>query len=166
MRPCGAHAAARPQAVSDERNSCRHWNEPVLYPFGISYRFHVDPKRQCGVIPCAPDLQDLITYIEGEVKKILADKEAGILGLIVEDEIIKKILQEKYKDEPLIHISDIRGSQGVEFETVFLVGASSLQSRVVVANEEMGRISRDLLYIGLTRAMNALHIVDTQSLRL
>lgn len=141
-------------------------NTKQVLRYITSLGFHADEIDQAHEGPevkeyIAPESRDLVMYIEGQVEKILADKEVGIIGLIIEDETIRKICQEKYKAESIIHVSDIRGSQGVEFETVFLVGASRLLSHGGTANEELVRISHDLLYIGLTRAMNALHIVDT-----
>lgn len=66
-----------------------------------------------------------------------------------------------------IKVMTIREAQGVEFDTVFLVGNTPSTWEVdpqhypLEVIEEKQRINKDLLYVALTRAMRELYIVGT-----
>ncbi len=66
-----------------------------------------------------------------------------------------------------IKVMTIREAQGVEFDTVFLVGNTQQTWQVDpalytdVMRKEKTRINKDLLYVALTRAMRELYVVGT-----
>jgi DNA helicase IV len=104
-----------------------------------------------------------IEYIQ---QLIIQNPEAmiGILGKTPEY-LVEFI--EAFKDNPKIHVLTINESQGVEFETVCMVGVNEENYVVNPTNEnyseelikEKKKVNRDLLYVGLTRAMNEMHVM-------
>ena len=115
------------------------------------------------VIKSGPAVEEMALNVEEEMAFVksklrgLADVSVGILShneKAVERYRLELAEQKNVKVMPLID------SQGVEFDTVFLVGADEKLLSVAGLPEdlrpEMGKIKHDLLYIALTRATNAL----------
>ncbi|MFC1609162.1 3'-5' exonuclease [Patescibacteria group bacterium] len=84
-----------------------------------------------------------------------------------------KDFEKEFEDEKRIHVLDIREAQGVEFDTVFLVGIDedtfSLEykdSDLTLSHQiERRKIQKNLLYLALTRAMSELHVVGRGKLK-
>ena len=68
----------------------------------------------------------------------------------------------------VLHILPINNAQGVEFDTVILVGINNTTFKLKKdsATEERVKVDRDLLYVALTRAMNKLYVLGNASLRI
>ena len=108
-----------------------------------------------------------VTYI----KNLLSQSDAQI-GVLTKDGDYLVPFQEAFKDEPRIRCMSIREAQGVEFETVCLVGLSPVTFAATteeqgdsVYMDEKRRINRDLLYVALTRAISELHVLGTAPLK-
>lgn len=78
--------------------------------------------------------------------------------------------KENLKDKPNIHVLTINESQGVEFDIVILVGVSKelyVLDTALYPEElyiEKKRVNKDLLYVGLTRAIDEVHVLTTTPL--
>lgn len=105
--------------------------------------------------------------IENEIshiKNIITKKEKEVIGILVKTGTEKNIFAEHLQiiSNNDVRIMTINESQGVEFDTAILAGVSkesytSTHSNPVLRAERQ-KVNRDLLYMGLTRAINELHI--------
>lgn len=100
-----------------------------------------------------------------EIKnKIPKDGTVGILGINERD--LEQIRKEIETNEN-VHIITVREAQGLEFDTVVLMGFDREkyfeQYKKVPEHlqSEKQKIDRDLLYIGLTRAIKELYVTTT-----
>ena len=106
---------------------------------------------------------EVVAYVNGLVNKRQDKESIGILGITGED---LSLLRESIETNELVHILTVRESQGLEFDTVCLVGfdEASYFERYKEFPEyfrkEKQKIDKDLLYIGLTRAISNLHVIS------
>jgi len=114
---------------------------------------------------------------EGEPVQVLADTDKTIKYIservLTQTDRLIGILAKNSDDlKPYLHLQaekhvkvlTIREAQGVEFDTVFLVGNTHDTWKVDSAyseevKEEKQRVNKDLLYVALTRAMRELSVV-------
>lgn len=122
-----------------------------------------------------PDVKENIISEKNEVIKYLDEVIknnsglVGILGYVGED---IEYIRDHFKDNKKVYVRTVRESQGVEFDTVCLVGICNDLFSIKTAFEfpeeyikEKKRIQKDLLYVALTRAVNELHIIGECTLR-
>ncbi|MFA5942104.1 MAG: UvrD-helicase domain-containing protein [Candidatus Paceibacterota bacterium] len=71
-----------------------------------------------------------------------------------------------FQNDPRVHVLTMAESQGVEFDTVFIVGIDGhsfrngrISDNIDEHEEEKKRIQKDLLYVALTRAMTRLYVL-------
>ena len=111
--------------------------------------------------------EEEIYFVKREIKKL---GSSGVIGILAKyGDYIKdyEILAEELKNIKVMTIND---AQGVEFDTVFLVGIN-YESYLVPENyandlaREVQRVNKDLIYVALTRAMNKLYVVGSVSLK-
>ena len=111
--------------------------------------------------------EEEIYFVKREIEKL---GSSGVIGILAKyGDYIKdyEILAEELKNIKVMTIND---AQGVEFDTVFLVGINH-ESYLVPENyandlaREVQRVNKDLIYVALTRAMNKLYVVGSVSLK-
>ena len=108
------------------------------------------------------DLGELVHEISNNLESI--DKEI-LVGIIVDREEIKIKLQNMF-DEYNVKILTIIEAQGVEFESVILVNESTQDSddKLILGHFELMtefiKIKKNLFYVGATRAMNQLVVIN------
>ncbi len=93
------------------------------------------------------------------IKKVIKNKDSLTVGILARDEKYLEEFKNEFGGKENIHLFDIRQAQGVEFDTVFLVGVD----KGVYTNEisdEWDEIERRIFYVGLTRAINELHVLE------
>ena len=112
--------------------------------------------------------EEEITYIQNLAK----EAEGGSIGVLCKDKDYLDNFKQTFKDNSQIYCMSIREAQGVEFEIVCLVGVSKemfeVQSEEGNANhylEERKRITKDLAYVALTRAISELHVLGQNNLK-
>jgi DNA helicase IV len=112
------------------------------------------------------DTQDQIEYVE----RLAKNKDFQSLGILAQNDKIIEPFRQYFKKDEKIHSMTITEAQGVEFDIVVLVGIdktmfdsadTSLPTELVDSKK---RIDKDLLYIGLTRAISELHLIGEDKL--
>ncbi|MBW4061277.1 AAA family ATPase [Candidatus Saccharibacteria bacterium] len=87
---------------------------------------------------------------------------AGTIGILARDDDELEAYRQAFAGRDEIKCLTIREAQGVEFDTVCLVGLRPSTFAQAVGEphliEQQRRINRDLLYVALTRPIVALHI--------
>jgi DNA helicase IV len=111
--------------------------------------------------------KEISEYVQG-----LIDSTKGIIGIIARGAKDLVLLREKYQNNERIRLMTMAESQGVEFDTVCIIGITkemySTAHLVALPTEfveEKKRIARDLLYVALTRAIGELHIIGSCTLK-
>ena len=110
-----------------------------------------------GIKPGTP-----VEHISLSDIKIPKDGTIGILGITEKD---LSSARKQIETNENVHIMTVREAQGLEFDTVVLVGFDKEnyfeQYKEVPEHlqNEKQKIDRDLLYIGLTRAMKELRLI-------
>ncbi|MFA7244591.1 MAG: UvrD-helicase domain-containing protein [Candidatus Magasanikbacteria bacterium] len=109
--------------------------------------------------------------IDEEIKYVKENLQTKVVtGILARN---KKYLQQykiEFKKEKNIHILSMDEIQGLEFDTVFLVGInkqdilSASKIELVNLKKEKEKIDRDLLYVALTRATNNLFVLGKDKL--
>lgn len=103
------------------------------------------------------------------INKIIMDGSGGAVGILTNDKDYLNEFKSEFIDNPNVHCLSMQEAQGVEFETVCLVGISeqsfSIDGLPQTIIEEIKKVQRDLLYVALTRAMSELHIIGKVSLK-
>jgi DNA helicase IV len=103
-----------------------------------------------------------IAYVKGLLKGISENMTIGVLSrhqeYLAEFEIA-------FKGDERVRVLDVKEAQGVEFDVVCMVGVEETTFRASDDQPEQQRILKNLLYIGLTRAMTELHILGTSKLK-
>jgi len=93
----------------------------------------------------------------------------NIPGVKTKDKEYLVEFKSEFSDNPNVHCLSMLEAQGVEFETVCLVGINeqsfSLDGLPQAIIEEIKKVQRDLLYVALTRAMSAFHIMGKTRLK-
>lgn len=154
------------EVVRDERTIVlekvyRNTQEILRYIQRLGYVIDVPDALPVGdVVQELADTEETIQFVHSFVSTH-TDRLIGILAKHVD-----KLLP--YKDmRTLSHVKvlTIQEAQGVEFDTVFLVGNTEdtwcVGDTTLSAEQkkEKEHINRDLLYVGLTRAMRELYVV-------
>ncbi len=116
---------------------------------------------------------EYITHTKEEeiakIREVLARVNSGSVGVLAKDRDYLEEFKKQFADNPRVHCLSMQEAQGVEFETVCLVGMShqsfsteDLPEEIV---QEVKKVQRDLLYVALTRAMSELYSMGTTSLK-
>jgi superfamily I DNA/RNA helicase len=106
--------------------------------------------------------------IEKEIDFIadfLTKEKDGTIGVLARSKEYLKMFKIYFQNNSRVHVLSFYEAQGVEFDTVFVVGAGErLKSGLEkLPNEllvEIKKIENDLLYVGLTRAMSRLWVLE------
>lgn len=147
----------------------RNTKQILTYIQGLGYKVEIPKEIRMG-----KDVREFISDSEQTTKeyieKIIHDGE-GTIGIIGKDENDIRYLQESFKDEKRVHVTTMALSQGVEFDTVCIVGIhkdfllmENLEAFSSAYVEEKRKIKKDLLYVALTRAISGLHVVGSSKL--
>lgn len=104
-----------------------------------------------------------------QVKQLLENLQNGTIGILAKDKDYLTEFKKEFRNNSNVHCISMHEAQGVEFETVCLVGinkqtfdASELPQ---IIKEEIKKVQRDLLYVALTRAISELHIMGKTYLK-
>jgi len=104
------------------------------------------------------NLEQELLFVQTVVKQCALNIQIGILST---SSSYLDPYRKAFAQQSNVHILTMHESQGVEFETVILVGHTEMffaKSTNPALTEELGRIKRDLFYVALTRAMDELFV--------
>ncbi len=114
-------------------------------------------------------VQEEIVY----VKSIIDKNQEKVIGVLAKSSEYLQLVRDSLKDFPNVQILSISEAQGVEFEIVCFIGLEEALYISEVAEgdsedftKERIRVSRDLIYVALTRAMQELHVIGRTPLKL
>ena len=143
----------------------RNTKQILMYLNELGYKVDIPQMIKDG-----PKVQEAVFGGEEEEKFIqekLKELDKVSVGILSHDELLLKNYAQKF-DQGNVKVMSLIDAQGVEFDTVFLVGVGenllSVKHLPVELQEEMAKIKRDLLYIALTRAMNELYVIGEKKL--
>ena len=118
-----------------------------------------------------PSGSEVLEYQKSEeaklhIDKLISEKEGLLVGVLgFEDKDLRKY---EYLKSKKVKVMTIKEAQGVEFDTVILVGVGDEALQPIHKNKklqkELRHINKNLFYVGLTRAMQTLVIIKEQSL--
>lgn len=99
------------------------------------------------------------------LKAIVASKDLSThIGILSPSESYLETIRAAFEGQSNVHILTIHEAQGVEFECVCVVGIPLDFLAMDGLSEERLRIKKDLIYVGLTRAMDELHVFGRTTL--
>lgn len=140
----------------------RNTKQILEYIQSQGYRVEVAKEARNGY----PVIDKTYNSVDDEYDFIshLVEKEnnIGTVGILAKNKMyLSRYKQLEQVSEKKIHVLSIHEAQGVEFDTVCLVGEQlffQLEGNTFSEKqqEEKERINKDLRYVGLTRAMNRL----------
>ncbi len=152
------------------RKVYRNTKQILDYIKGLGYDIEIPQGIKDGPVvmeTVVNDADDIGEHLE----KLIKDPEKGIVGIICVDKQQASKLKEKYRAYPKTHVVSMEEVQGVEFDTICIVGISKDMFAVPhysalpeELKKDIKKIQKDLLYISLTRAINEMHIIGTCAL--
>lgn len=158
--------AIQPERIIALSKVYRNTRQILEYVAGLGY--DVDIPDGLGSGPEVVE-QDIVSVPEGIAYiKALERRPGGTIGVLAKDIADLERYAEAFESVPEIHCLTIREAQGVEFDTVCIIGIAGDTFRVEEENEaladERRRINRDMLYVALTRAISSLHILGSSNI--
>jgi DNA helicase IV len=146
----------------------RNTKEILVYLKNLGYEVTIPEMIKSG-----PEVQELILNESEEllhVENKLKNLNKVSVGILSHNEKLLEKYSEKFCDQKNVKIMSLIDAQGVEFDTVFLVGVDdsllSVENLPAELQTEAGKIKKDLLYIALTRATNSLEVLGRKKLAL
>lgn len=104
-----------------------------------------------------------------QIKKIIEKLSGGAIGILAKDKEYLDEFKKEFGNNKNVHCLSMQEAQGVEFETVCIVGINNqvfavdgLPNEIIV---EIKKVQRDLLYVALTRAILELHVMGEARLK-
>jgi DNA helicase IV len=144
----------------------RNTKEILTYLKSLGYEVAIPEMIKSGpaVEEQSLPVDDELAFVEDKIKSL----QNVSVGILSHDEKVLESYNKKFGDQDNIKIMTLIDSQGVEFDTVFLVGVDdqllAVDDVLTEVKEELLKIKKDLLYIALTRAMNSLYVLGRQKL--
>lgn len=145
----------------------RNTKQILTYIRNLGYAVQIPEGIKEGQLVMEYVLETKQDEIE-QIKKILANQNDGAVGILAKDKNYLDEFKKEFGDNKNIHCLSMQEAQGVEFETVCLVGIDEqgcdTNGLPETVTEEIKKIQRDLLYVALTRAMSELHVMGRVTL--
>jgi DNA helicase IV len=147
----------------------RNTKQILTYIQSLGYKVEIPKEIKVG-----REVEEYIITNDHEVilhiEKTLKSTE-GLIGVIGKDATEIKSIRDYFVNEKRIHVTTMAMSQGVEFDIVYIIGIDidffKVSNTVDFDNdyiEEKKRITKDLLYVALTRAISELYIFGSTTL--
>lgn len=142
----------------------RNTKEILNYISAAGYQIEIPEALRSGKKTEEECFDDKDRELAWAKEKISALVDVSV-GILAQEKDYLSSYAEAFKGRANVRVMPIQEAQGVEFDAVFLVGID----RRIIKNDisgvpedelsrEFWRISRDLLYIAMTRAMNELYV--------
>lgn len=118
-------------------------------------------REGTSVVDVACSAVEEVDRLKAIVDSMDPNKHVGILSPLSE---YLNTLRSEFEAKSNVHILTIHEAQGVEFECVCVVGIDETFFNAPNLTEERLRIKKDLIYVGLTRAMDELNVFGRKRL--
>lgn len=161
-----------PVGISDRRlitvqKVYRNTKEILKYLRKMGYSVDIPDQLKDG-----DPVEELAMDEAGEsafIEKMLKQLEDFSVGIIAKNRKYLQKYGEKFSGHKNVRVLTMPEAQGVEFDTVFIVGIKKNDFAVDCGNDdelarEKKKIISDLLYISLTRAMTKMYIIGRERL--
>ncbi len=146
----------------------RNSYEILKYIASVGYQVSIPDNVKHG----KPVEEYIFENKQEEIQKIInmvEEQKEAVIGVLAKSEEYLHDFRKQLSQYKNIHVLTINEAQGVEFNTVFLVGLNRRSFSGELLPEylkaERKRVDRDLLYVALTRAMNELYIFGSEKLK-
>jgi DNA helicase IV len=139
----------------------RNTRQVVEYARSLGFAVEVPASLPEGPqVVCRERVADDVAYCRSVAKAA----EGRLVGVLGKGEARLAKLREAFGDTDHVKVMTVEQAQGVEFDTVVLLGLNDFLAAPqgyadASLAEERARVNRDLLYVALTRAMRELHVV-------
>ncbi len=162
------------EIVPDERKVelkkvYRNTKKILDYIKGLGYKVSI-PEGVTEGIDVLEKIGLTIDEQISHIKNISENNKNKTIGILAKSREDLEKFETEFKDNKNIHILSIIESQGVEFDIVFMVGISQKTFSIKHIDEsiehtnERKKIYKDLLYVGLTRAISELYVFGEEKL--
>jgi len=160
------------ESLKDERKIVlnkvyRNTKQILCYIKHLGYQISVPENIKDG----DEVVEKVFDNIEEEIKYVKDNlKEKVTIGILSRDKESLERYQKEFAKEKNIYILAMNEIQGIEFDSVFLVGIAknniNSSNKIELPNlkQEKQKIDKDLLYVALTRATNNLFVLGKEKL--
>ncbi len=141
----------------------RNTKNILRYISSLGYHVHVEDTLREGnavIEKISSSKQEEIDYV-----RTIIEEYSGSVGILAKSsDYLDEFLNLK-SIRKSVYVMSINEAQGVEFDTVCIVGVREDMFKIQYENdlneymEEKRRINKDLLYVALTRAMSSLYVI-------
>lgn len=142
----------------------RNTKEILSYISSLGFKIEIPEALRLG-----RKVEEVSQFDQAQEMSWVKEKIVGLsqvsVGILAPEKDYLLPYSDEFSSHDNVRVMPIQEAQGVEFDAVFLVGVDKdilknncenlLQDEL---NQEFWRISRDLLYIAMTRAMNELYV--------
>lgn len=140
----------------------------VEYIQGLGYGVELPEGLRVGepvVETVSATIADELAYVE-----TLRKENNGLIGVLALDDDYLAPFRRNFKGQDNLRILSFKDSQGVEFDTVVIVGIHEKTFAIdgivdAALREQIQNIYKDLLYVALTRSMDRLYVLGNGDLR-
>ncbi|HPN81148.1 MAG TPA: AAA family ATPase [bacterium] len=144
----------------------RNTKETLVYLKKLGYSVEIPDMIKSG-----PEVEEMAMSMDEQIRHV-EDKISGLgdvsIGILSHNDELLRVFEQRLKHKEKVRVMSLMDAQGVEFDTVFLVGVDDdlllVEGVSVELRVEMAKIKRDLLYIALTRTMNGLYVLGSKTL--
>ncbi len=141
----------------------RNTKEILEYIRTLGYQVEIPVQIKSGEavqVVSTKSVEEVLMYVNSYV----AAGNDLTFGILAREKTSLQLYKDKLKGNANVHCLSFYEAQGVEFDTVFIVGGIELPKPnpdyPAVLQNELAAVERDLLYVALTRPMGSLHILN------
>ncbi len=146
----------------------RNTKEILRYIESVGYTVSIPEQMREGT----PVQEHIHVDVDAQIAAVqhIINTTDGRLGILALTEDVASVYKTQLAYSKEVYVMSIHEAQGVEFESVCIVGVSKALLAIEQngysesQREEKQRTVKDMLYVALTRAMNELSIVGEKSL--
>lgn len=147
----------------------RNTKQILEYIKSVGYDIEIPEKIKDGKAVtekiCA-DKSDEIDFI----REIVSENTDKTIGILAKTEEYLSDYKKVFRQNKKLHILTINQAQGVEFDTVILVGTNkelyeTNDRAMTEITKERKRVNHDLIYVALTRAINELYVLGNTTIK-
>jgi superfamily I DNA/RNA helicase len=163
------------ETITEERNIILHKvyrNTKQILTFIRTLGYTVDIPEN---IKNGPLVEERIIMAAGErcayIAALIAKNPTRHIGILCNNQSVAESVRTEVAPNEHVHVSTISEAQGIEFDIVCLVGTWEVARSDDVGSalplplhDAIARINKDILYIGLTRAIDELYIIGDKKL--